>query len=75
MSPYLSDMYDLYEVDKVVEVADGFVVPATQAGKVDIEMHNDNEELFTAVLHNVLYVPALAERLFSIESLMEAGHE
>ena len=33
MSPYLSDMYDLYEVDKVVEVADGFVVPATQSGK------------------------------------------
>ena len=75
MSPYLSDLYDLYEVDKVVEVADGFVVPATQAGKVDIEMYNDDGELFTAVLHNVLYVPALAERLFLIESLMEAGHE
>ena len=58
-----------------MEVADGFVVPSTQAGKVDIEMHNDNGEQFTAVLHNVLYVPALAERLFSIESLMEAGHE
>ena len=44
-------------------------------GKVNIQMHNDDGELFTAVLRNVLYVPALAERLFSIESLMEAGHE
>ena len=44
------------------------MAPATQAGKVKIEMHNDEGGLYIAVLHNVLYVSALVERLFSIET-------
>ena len=37
-------------------------------------MFNDNGETFIATLYNVLLVPDLCDRLFSIITLMNAGH-
>ena len=58
----------------IVEVADGHYVPAKQQGTVHVLMYDDEGQHFQAVLKNVLYVPALADHLFSIISMMEAGH-
>ena len=37
-------------------------------------MCNDNEEPFISILYNILLAPDLCDRLFSIITLMNAGH-
>ena len=40
-----------------------------------LKVHNDKGELINLLLENVLYVPELARRLFSLMSLIEQDHE
>ena len=37
-------------------------------------MFNDNGKTFVATLYNILFAPDLCDRLFSIITLMNAGH-
>ena len=43
-------------------------------GQVQIQMCDDNEKSFIATLYNVILAPDLCNRLFSIITLMNAGH-
>ena len=61
-------------MDKYIEVADGHHVTAKQNGQVQIKMCDDNRNTFIATLYNVLLAPDLCDRVFSIITLMNAGH-
>ena len=64
----------LEDMDKFIEVADGHHVTAKQKGSVRIQMCDNNGKNFFATLYNVLLAPDLCDRLFSIVTLMNAGH-
>ena len=64
----------LEDTDKFIEVADGHHVTAKQKGSVRIQMFGNNGETFIAALYNVLLAPYFCDRLFSIITLMNAGH-
>ena len=64
----------LEDTYKFIEVADGHHVTAGKKGSVRIQMFDDNGKTFIAKLYNVLLSPDLCDRLFSIVTLMNAGH-
>ena len=64
----------LEDTDKYIEVADGHHVTAKQKVQVQIQMCNDNGNKFIATLYNVLLAPDICGILFSIITLMNAGH-
>ena len=76
MTPEVTDFIpgSLEDTDKFIEVADGHHVTAKQKGSVCIQMFDDNGKNFVATLYNVLLAPDLCDRLFSITTLMNAGH-
>ena len=77
MKPEVTDFIpgSLEDTDKFIEVADGHHVTAKQKGSVRIQMFDDNGETFISTLYNVLLAPDLCDRLFSIITLMNAGHK
>ena len=76
MTPEVTDFIpgSLEDTDKFIEVADGHHVTAKQKGSVRIQMCEDNGKTLFATLYNVLLAPDLCDRLFSIITLMNAGH-
>ena len=76
MTPAVSDLIpgSLEETDKYIEVADRHHVTAKQKGLVQIKMCDDNGKTFIASLYNILLAPDLCDKLFSIVTLMNAGH-
>ena len=76
MTPEVTDFIpgSLEDRDKFIEAADGHNVTAKQKGSVRIQMCDDNGKKFAATLCNVLLAPDLCDRLFSIITLMNAGH-
>ena len=76
MTPEVTDFIPgpLEDTDKFIEFADGHHVTAKQKGSVRIQMFDDTGETFVATLYNVLLAPDLCDRLFSIITLMNAGH-
>ena len=76
MTPEVVDFIPgtLEDTDKYIEVADGHHVTSKQKGKVQIQMCDNNGKSFITTLHNVLLAPDLCDRLFSIVTLMNAGH-
>ena len=49
-------------------------ITAKRKGQLRIQMCDDNGKTFIATLHNVILTPDLCDRLFSIITLMNAGH-
>ena len=76
MTPEVTDFIpgSLEDTDKFIKVADGHHVTAKQKSSVRIQMCDDNGKKFIATLYNVLLAPDLCDRLFSIITLMNAGH-
>ena len=76
MTPEVSDFIPgtLEDTDKYIEVTNGHHVTVKQKGQVQIQMWDDNGKTFVATLYNVLLAPDLCNRLFSIITLMNAGH-
>ena len=64
----------LVETDKYIKVADAYFITAKQTGKFQIEMHDANGKPFIDTLYNVLLVPDLCYRLFSIITLFNSVH-
>ena len=64
----------LEDTDKYIEIADGHHVTAKQKGQVQIKICDDNGDPFIATLHNVLLAPDLCDRLFSIITIINSGH-
>ena len=61
-------------MDKYIEVADRHHITTKQKGQVRTQMCNNNGKTFIATLYNVLIAPDLCDRLFSIITLINAGH-
>ena len=57
----------------MVDVADGFTVPAKISGTILLNVQNDNGEKINLKLENVY--PGLARRLFPLMSLIEQDHD
>ena len=76
MTPEVTDFIpgSLEDTDKYIEVADINHVTAKQKGSVRIQTCDDNGKKFIATLYNVLLATDLRDRLFSIITLMNAGH-
>ena len=76
MTPQVTDFIpgSLEDTDKFIEVADRHNVTAKQKGSVRIQMFDYDGETFIATLYNFLLAPDLCDRLFSIITLMNAGH-
>ena len=76
MTPEFSDFIpgSLEDMNKYIEVADGHHVTAEKKGQVRIQICDDNGKTFITTLYNVLLAPELCNRLFSIITLMNAGH-
>ena len=64
----------LEDMDKYIDVADGNHVTEKQKGSVRIQMCDNNGKKFVATLYNVVLARDLCDRLFSIITLMNAGH-
>ena len=77
MTPAVTDFIpgSLEDTDKSIEVADRHHVTAKQKGLVRIQKCDNNGKTFVATLYNVLLSPDLCDRLFSIITLMNAGHK
>ena len=76
MTPEVSNFIPvtLEDTDKYIEVADGHHVMAKQKGQVRIQICDDNGKTFITTLYNVILATDLCNRLFSIITLMNAGH-
>jgi len=57
-----------------VEVADGHIIKCSITGKIRLAMTDDNGNALNAVLHDIMYVPGLNRRLFSITRFARHGH-
>ena len=64
----------LEDTDKHIEVADGHHVTSRKNGQVWIKICDDNGDTFIATLHNVILASDLCDRLFSIITLINLGH-
>ena len=76
MMPEVTDFIpgSLEDTDKCIEVAEEHHVTAKQKCSVQIKMCDDTGNNFVATLYNLLLAPELCDRLFSIITLMNAGH-
>ena len=77
MAPEVSDFISdsLEDTDKQIEVADVHHVTAEKEGQVGIKICNDHGDTFIATLQNVILAPYLCERLVSIITPMNLGHD
>jgi transposase InsO family protein len=68
-------LFDVVEGQNLgVEVADGHIIKCSITGKIRLQMTDDNGDVLNAVLHDVMYVPGLSRRLFSITRFARHGH-
>ena len=76
MTPEVTDFIpgSLEDMDKFIEVADGHHVTAKQKGSVRIQTCDDKGKKFIATLYNLLLALDLCDRLFSIITIINAGH-
>ncbi len=76
MTPRLMDLTNVVEGQRLgVEVANGHIIKCSTTGDVKIRMQDDNCSNFTATLKDVMYVPGLSRRLFSITKFACHGHK
>jgi hypothetical protein len=75
MTPHLSDLIDMVEGQNLgVEAADGHVIRCSVTGRIWISMLDDNGQKLSAFLTDVMYVPGLSRRLFSVTQFAQHGH-
>ena len=70
MTPHRSDLIDNVERSHaIVEVANGVLIHATLRGTVRIKLKdlNDPNRSCDILVHDVLYVPGLSQRLLSVD--------
>jgi hypothetical protein len=76
MTPRLVDLFDLVEGQNLgVEVADGHVIKCSITGKIKINIRDEDGKRLNANLTEVMYVPGLSRRLFSVTQFTQHGHQ
>jgi hypothetical protein len=75
MTPRFEDLEEVVEDRHLgVEVADGHIIRCPATGKIRISMLDDNGNPLEVKLQDVMYVPGLSRRLFSITRFVRHGH-
>jgi hypothetical protein len=67
MTPRRAYLFDEVEGQNLgVEVADDHIIKCSITGKIQLNMLDDNGNAMDAVLYDIMYVPGLSHRLFSV---------
>ena len=74
MTPRLADLTDTVEGQNLgVEVANGHVIKCTTTEKIKVKILDDNRDQLEVTLTDVMYVPGLSRRLFSVSKFARHG--
>jgi hypothetical protein len=74
MTLQLADLVDAVEGQNLgMEVADRHVIKCTTTGKIKVKMLDDNGDQLEVTLADVMYVPGLSRRLFSVSKFARHG--
>ena len=74
MTPFKKDCRDIQTTHRKIFLADGSVVLCNEMGIIDIPIQNGRITIGTLRLDNVLIVPSLDRRLFSVNSFLQNGN-
>ena len=74
MTPFHKDCENIRPVRKVVYLADGSKISCNKVGDIVIPMLDNRENRHTLRLKNVLIIPKLDRRLFSVNSFLTQGN-
>ena len=74
MTPFTKDCRDIQPAHRRIFLADGSTVICKEMEKIDIPIHNGKTNIGSLRLDNVLIVPDLDRRLFSVNSFLASGN-
>ena len=74
MTPFRKDCKNIQTAHRKIFLADGSVVTCKEMGIINIPIQNGKTILGTLRLDNVLIVPSLDRRLFSVNSFLQNGN-
>ena len=74
MTPFRKDCKNIQTAHRKIFLADGSVVTCKEMGVINIPIQNGKTILGTLRLDNVLIVPSLDRRLFSVNSFLQNGN-
>ena len=74
MTPFKKDCKNIQPTQRKIFLADGSMVMCKEMGTIDIPISNDKNSAGTLILDDVLIVPSLDRRLFSVNSFLGKGN-
>ncbi len=74
MTPYKRDCKDIQQTYRKIYLADGSSVHCNQMGNIDIPIKKRNQIIGILRLEDVLIVPTLDRRQFSVNSFLSKGN-
>ena len=74
MTPFKKDCRNIQSAHRKIFLADGSIVLCKEMGTIDIPIQNGKHVIGTLRLDNVLIVPSLDRRLFSVNSFLQNGN-
>ena len=74
MTPFRRDCKEIQQAHRKIFLADGSTVICKEMGKIDIPIIHNKREIGILRLDNVLIVPNLDRRLFSVNSFLTSGN-
>ena len=74
MTPFKKDCSNIQPTYKMIYLADGSSVLCKHMGNISIPISKDRRILGSLILEDVLIVPNLDKRLFSINAFLSKGH-
>jgi hypothetical protein len=76
MTPHLEDLVNVVEGQKLgVEIVNRHIIKCSITGNIKISMQDDNGDWLNTTLVEVMYVPGLSCRLFSVTKFSQHGHK
>ena len=74
MTPFRKDCTNIQPTYKLIYLADGSTVLCKFMGHINIPIKENGTEIGTLILEDVLIVPNLDRRLFSVNAFLSKGH-
>ena len=74
MTPFRSDCRDINHTYKQIYLTDGSSILCNQMGVIEIPIKSHRKEIGKLILEDVLIVPNLDRRLFSVSSFLSKGN-
>ena len=74
MNPFKKDCINIQPTFKMIYLTDGSSVPCKHIGNITIPINKNNRLRASLILEDVLIVPNLDRRLFSVNAFLSKGH-